>query len=102
MVRDNVNTAYASLATANPSANAQTIWLDQLKYVDPNKTDVTVWMTGFLTIARDSDYFISLSTNGAAILYLSTDSTAANQVLVASVNGATVTSNTVTLAASKR
>lgn len=102
MIRDNVNTVFSSLVSAVPSGSAQTIWIDELRYVDPNKTDVTVWMSGFLSIARDSDYLISLTTNGVAVLYLSTDSTEANKVLVASVNGATITSTTVTLKASKR
>ena len=101
MLRDNVLTSFASLASSNPSASAQTIWLDELKYVDPNRTDVTVWMDGFLVVARDSEYQLSVSSNGAAILYLSTDSTEANKQLVASVNGATVTNNKVTLQASK-
>lgn len=102
LIRDNVNTLFASLNSAVPSVNAQTIWLDELRYIDPNKTDVTVWMSGFLTIARDSDYLISLSTNGAAILYLSTDATEANKQIVASINTGVSTNTTVTLQASKR
>ena len=102
MLRDNVKLSFGSLVSATPSANAQTIWLDELAYIDPNITDVTVWMSGFLTIARDSDYLISLSTNGVATMYLSTDSTEANKIVVASVNGASISSNTVILAASKR
>jgi len=80
LVRDNVNTAFASLGSATPSANAKTIWLDELKYIDTDTTDVTVWMQGFLVVAKDSDYLVSVTTNGAAVVYLSTDSTEANKV----------------------
>ena len=67
--------------SALPSVNAQTIWLDAASYQDNNIVDVTVWLKGFLIIAKTSDYLFSLKTNGDAKLYLSTDATKANRVI---------------------
>ena len=48
IIRDNVNTAFASLGSVTPSASAQYDWLDAASFVDSQAVDVTVWLKGFL------------------------------------------------------
>jgi hypothetical protein len=77
---ENIFTSFTSLNSAVPSGNAQSSWLDIASYQYPNSTDVTVWLTGFLAPSSTSEYLFSLTTNGNAKLFLSTDGTSANKV----------------------
>jgi hypothetical protein len=80
-LKENIFTSFASLTSATPSANAEKIWLDEFKYDEQNSTSVTIWMSGFIVIARTSPYLFSVNSNGVAVLYVSTDSTEANKVV---------------------
>lgn len=78
--RDNLLTSSASLSTATPSANAQVSTLNDASYVDTQNVDVTIWMKGYIKPAVSSNYEFSISTNGQAVLMISTDSTSAAKV----------------------
>jgi hypothetical protein len=74
ITRDNVSTSFASLDIILPSKNSQKNWFDAASFKDTGNVSVTVWLTGFLTPARSSDYIFSLKTNGVAKLFLTTES----------------------------
>ena len=75
-----VENVYSSdLTTATPSANANASVINQASYSTSSTDDVTVWLKGFLSPQKDSEYDFTLATNGQAILYGS-DTTSANQV----------------------
>ena len=83
LIRDNVFTSYANMATATPSANAVNSVIQNATYTDTQSVDVTIWLKGYFSPQIDSSYEFDLNTNGdAAMIYLSTDSTSANKVLL--------------------
>ena len=73
-------TPYALLNTSNPPTNAQVNWLDSASYQYTGKSNVTIWLTGYLAPSVSSDYLFSITTNGFAQFYLSTDSTSSQKV----------------------
>jgi len=76
-----VDNVYSSdLTQASPSGSATTSEATQASYSTSQSTDVTVWLKGFLSPQKDSDYDFTIQTNGNALLYLSTDSNSANKV----------------------
>jgi hypothetical protein len=82
LIRENVLTSFANLATVSPSAAAEKSFTDQLAYTDSLNTDITVWFKGYLAPGKNSNYEFQFDsiTNGDAILLLSTDATSANKV----------------------
>ena len=80
VIRDNVYTSSANLASAVPSANAVYSYLNDAQFVYNQTTDVTVWLKGFILPSKTSSYEFSITTNGTASLFISTDSTSANKV----------------------
>ena len=80
LIRDNVYTA--DLANAVPSANAVNSIVYKAFFQDTQTIDVTIWLKGFFSPKKDSFYEFSINTNGQAQLFISTDSTSANKVLV--------------------
>ena len=78
MARDNVFTS--NLVGAVPSPNAVYSQLTDARYIDNQTSDVTVWIRGFILPAKDSRYEFSITTNGPAVLYLSTDASSTNKV----------------------
>lgn len=80
VIRDNVFTDSGSLASALPSSNATYSVINDAQYIDNQTVDVTVWLKGYLLPKRTSKYEFSISSNGGALLYLSTDDTPANKV----------------------
>ena len=77
-------TSSANLSTAQPSSNAQYSELTMASYTASSSGARTIWLKGFLAPGKTSQYKLSLVTNGAAELYLSTDSTSANKTKIAS------------------
>ena len=84
LIRDNF---YSSdLTNAVPSANAiysQLIDAQYDQYNDNTTTsnsDITVWLKGFFKPGKTANYQFSITSFSSAILYLSTDETAANKV----------------------
>lgn len=76
-----VDNVYSSnLATATPSNAATSNVTNRAAFISSQTGPVTVWLKGFLSPQKDSNYDFTLKTNGQAILYLSTDSTSANKV----------------------
>ena len=76
-----VDNVYSSdLTTASPSGSATQNVTNQAAYTTAQTSDVTVWLKGFLSPQKDSDYDFSLITNGRGLLFLSSDSTSANMV----------------------
>lgn len=75
----------ASLSSANPPtpSSAPLSWTDDALYVSNSSTAETVWLIGFVRVAKAGTYTFSLDTNGAAALFLSTDDNPANKVRVA-------------------
>lgn len=78
LIVDNVYTPYSNLATASPSPNAVSNVTNQVAFSATGP--VTVWLKGFISPQKDSNYQFILQTNGAAVLYLSTDATSVNKV----------------------
>ena len=83
-----ITTSSSNLATAQPSANAQYSEISMASYFASSSGSRTVWLKGFLAPGKTSQYKLSLVTNGVAELYLSTDSTSANKVKIASSSNA--------------
>ena len=83
-----ISTSSANLGTAQPTANAQYSELNMASYTASSSGARTVWFKGFLTPGKTSQYKLSLVSNGAAELYLSTDSTSTNKVKIASSSNA--------------
>ena len=79
LIVDNVDNS-ADLTTAEPSGSATYSVASQASYSTSQTTDVTVWLKGFFSPQKDSDYDFTIQTNGKALLYLSTDSKFANKV----------------------
>jgi hypothetical protein len=86
IVDSGISISSASLATAQPSSSAQYSEIYAASYTASTSGAQTVWLKGFLAPGKTSRYKLSLVTNGAAELYLSTDSTAANKVKIASTS----------------
>ena len=83
LIRDNVFTSYANMAVATPSGSAVNSVIQNATYTDTQSVDVTIWLKGYFSPQIDSSYEFDLNTNGdAAMIYLSTDSTSANKVLL--------------------
>ena len=80
LIQDNVFTS--SPAGASPSGNAVYSQLNDARFVTNQTTDVTVWLKGYILVSKTSKYDFSVSTNGLAVLYLSTDASSANKALV--------------------
>lgn len=79
LIRDYVLTSFNNLSTAVPSSKKVTV-LNQAYYQDTQTSSVTVWLKGFFAPKRDSLYEFNIVTNGAAMLFISNDSTSANKV----------------------
>lgn len=79
-LRDNVFTSFADLATIKPSPSANTTQLNKASYKDSQNINVTVWLKGFITPGKSSNYEFSIQTNGHAILFLSVNETSAVKV----------------------
>ena len=86
LIRDNF---YSSdLTNAVPSANAVYSQLIDAQYNQNNdntttpNSDITVWLKGFFKPGKTSNYQFSITSSygSSAILFLSTDETAANKV----------------------
>ncbi len=79
-----VNTPFVNLSTASPTANAILNVTNKFSFNDPQSESVTVWLKGFLSPQKDSLYSFDIQVNGQAVLYLSTDASSTNKVLIAS------------------
>ena len=100
--RDNVYTSYNQFLSAIPSASSQTNILDSAYYNDTNTIDITIWFIGYFNPKKDSAYQFNLITNGDAQLFLSTDSSSTNKVLVASFTNKIATNQTVNLKSNEK
>lgn len=91
LIRDNVFTAYASLSSATPSASATKSQQSSASYADTQTVDVTVWLKGYITPLKTSDYELTLVANSGARLFLSTDDKSSNKVEIAYTDGSSKT-----------
>ena len=91
MIRDNVFTAYASLSSATPSASVTKSQQSSASYADTQTVDVTVWLKGYITPLKTSDYELTLVANSGARLFLSTDDKSSNKVEIAYTDGSSKT-----------
>jgi len=89
-----IATTQSQLAQAVPTANAQYSETQAASYTSTTSGAQTVWLKGFLAPRKTSTYSLSLITNGVGELYLSTDSTAANKVKIASGTTVQLVANT--------
>ena len=81
LIVDSVYTDYANLASAIPSGNATTRIINQAAYMGlPTAAGETIWLKGYINPKKESNYEISLATNGVAQLYVSTDASSTNKV----------------------
>lgn len=64
-------------------SSAAVAWTDDAFYVSNSSSAETVWLIGFVRVAKAGTYTFSLDTNGAAAIFLSTNDNPANKVLVA-------------------
>lgn len=80
--RDNVYTSLNILGSSSPSANSINFIANETSYNDTFTSDVTIWFIGFINIKKTSLYEFNLITNGNAELYISSDATSANKVIV--------------------
>jgi len=74
------------LASSNPptpSVSATQIWTDDATYVSTTSSDETVWLIGFVRVQKTATFTFILQTNGNGALFLSTDDSPANKVLIA-------------------
>lgn len=76
------NTYSADLSLARPDDHKEI--RDQFSY--PSGSHKTVWLVGYLIPGKSSQYQFSLSSNGDAKLYLSSDANPNNKSLVATQN----------------
>lgn len=90
LIQDNVYTS--SLDGAQPSANAVYSQINDAQFSTNQTTDITVWLKGYIYISKTSKYDFSITTNGAAVLYLSTDASSANKGSAVSLSGSQVVS----------
>jgi hypothetical protein len=67
----------------SPSVSANQTWTDDASYVSTIYSDETVWLIGFVRVVKTATFTFSLETNGNGALFLSTDDTPANKVLIA-------------------
>jgi hypothetical protein len=86
-IDSNIFTTFSNLFNATPSSNAAYNVANKayIKVSGP----VTVWLRGFLAPAKTSSYELSLvigDTNTNALVYLSTNDTSVNKVLIAYTN----------------
>ena len=89
IVDNGVSTSSANLATVQPTSNAQSSQINMASYTSSTSGAQTIWLKGFLAPGKKSSYKLSLVTNGAAELYLSTDSTSVNKVKITSTSTST-------------
>lgn len=81
--RQSILTAYDSLSSAQPSANAAQSLLNQTNFIDIQTVDVTVWLKGYLSPGKSSNYEFQLQTNGYGVVYLTFDKDGSkNRVLI--------------------
>jgi len=84
LIRDNILTPFSNLTRVIPSATATLSYMNMASFTDNQFRDVTIWLRGFLEPGKSSRYEFTLNTNGDAILYLSTDSTSSNKIIISS------------------
>lgn len=101
-IRDDVYTLFANLASVTPSANARYNITNQMFFNENRPFDSTVWFRGYFKPKISSNYLFSINTNGSAILFVSTDSSSANKVLISSYNELVAVNGTVLLQANKK
>jgi hypothetical protein len=89
LIVDQVATSTSNLATAAPSSQAQSSFLNQAFYQFNRSIAVTIWFQGWINPMRDSIYEFTINTNGNAVLLIGTSST--NSTIVATnTNSGTV------------
>ena len=86
LITDPVFTAFAGLQTATPSANSASSTTDRVFYQTNITSPITIWLKGYLKLAKASQYDFEVKTNGDAVVLLSNDSTSAQKTLIASSN----------------
>ena len=81
---DNGYKSLANLRTATPSVNATKSEISKASFKSNSSTESTIWLKGFLIPGKTSTYEFTVKTNGEGVLYISTDSTSARKVEIAS------------------
>ncbi len=86
----------ASSTPPSPSGSATQAWTDDASYVSTTYSDETVWLIGFVRVVKTATFTFTLLTNGNGALFLSTDDSPANKVLIADAT-ANIQSNPISL-----
>jgi len=83
--RSSTSNTQSALSGVNPPtpSSAAVAWTDDALYIGTSSSVETVWLIGFVRVAKAGTYTFSLDTNGAAAIFLSTNDDPANKVLVA-------------------
>ncbi|CAF1300760.1 unnamed protein product, partial [Adineta ricciae] len=85
LFRDTIAYSQSTLSSNSPpvpSSSAIQMWIDDASYTSTNSSDETVWIEGFIRPSKTATFTFSLSTNGNAVLFLSTDASPSNKVLI--------------------
>ncbi|CAF0819146.1 unnamed protein product [Rotaria sp. Silwood1] len=75
----------STLSSSTPPTPTGTVsWTDDALFVSNVSSAETVWLIGFVRVLKTATFTFILDSNGAAALFLSTDDSPTNKVLIAS------------------
>lgn len=82
LIRENLFTQPNNLKTIVPNSNSPLVYLDQARFTDFGNSDVTVWLKGYLSPAKSSNYKFEIKSNSHTVFYISDDQTSQNKKVI--------------------
>jgi hypothetical protein len=76
-----------------PDSNASQMWIDDASYNSNSSLNETAWIIGFVRVNKTGTYTFLFQTNGNGALFLSTDDSPNNKVLIAAPTSANQSSD---------